>query len=69
MNPKQDKAKKHTPRHIIGKLPKTKDKEKNLESGRTGTIPPLRGETIQMTMDFSSEVTKAKRHGTTLFRS
>lgn len=58
--------KKFTPRHIIIKCSKTKDKEKTLKAaGQKGHI--IYNGTIQMTPDFSSETTEVKKSGTEFF--
>lgn len=55
------KSKKSTPGHMIIKLPKTKDKENNLESLQREIMHYLLGKKIQMPTHFSSETTEARR--------
>ena len=52
---------KHTPRHIIIKLPKTKDKERILEAAREKDIVTCKGVPIRLLADFSKETLQARR--------
>ena len=53
--------KKHTPRHIIIKLPKIKDKEKILKATRGKERVTYKGVPIRLSADFSKETLKARR--------
>ena len=54
--PNSIRQKKSTPRHIIVKLLKTKDKERILKALREKQHLTYKRKTIQMTADFSSEI-------------
>ena len=47
-------AKKPTPRHIIIKMPKVKDKERILEAGREKKLVTYRGVPIRLSANFSN---------------
>lgn len=58
--PRQNMSlKKYMPGHIIIKLQKVKTK--NIESRKENDILSIRGTMIQMTVDFSLEITEANR--------
>ena len=59
--PKKLDPSKHTPRHIIIKLPKTKDKERILEAAREKDIVTCKGVPIRLSADFSKETLQARR--------
>ena len=48
--PKQLDSRKHTPRHIIMKLPKIKDKERILKAGRGKKTVTYKGVPIRQTI-------------------
>ena len=50
MNPKR-----HTPRHIIIKMVKVKDKERILKAAREKQVVMYKGHPIRPTVDFSAE--------------
>ena len=56
MNPKRN-----TPRHIIIKMPKVKDKERILEAAREKQLVTYRGVPITLSVDFSKETLQARR--------
>ena len=53
--PKKLDPRKHTPRHIIIKLPKIKDKERILEAAREKDTVTYKGVPIRLSADFSKE--------------
>ena len=48
-------AKRPTPRHIIIKIPKVKDKERILKAAREKQLVTYRGVPIRLSADFSKE--------------
>ena len=59
--PKNLDPRKHTPRHIIIKLPKIKDKEKILKEARGKERVTYKGVSIRISADFSKETFPARR--------
>ena len=59
--PKKLDPRKHTPRHIINKLPKIKDKERILKAAKEKEIVTYKGVPIRQSADFSNETLKARR--------
>ena len=55
MNPKRP-----TPRHIIIKMPKVKDKERILKSARENKLVAYRGDPIRLSADFSKDTLQAR---------
>ena len=53
--------KRNTPRHIIIKLPKIKDKERILKAARGKETVTYKGVTIRLSADFSKEILQARR--------
>ena len=53
--------KRATPRHIIIKLPKIKDKERILKASREKTRVTYKGVPIRPSTDFSKETLKARK--------
>ena len=53
--------KRNTPRHIIIKLPKIKDKEKILKEAREKETVTYKGVPIRLSADFSKETLQARR--------
>ena len=51
----------NTPRHIIIKLPKVKDKEKILKAARGKERVTYKGVPIRLSADFSKETLQARR--------
>ena len=60
-SPKQDDAEKSTPRHIITKMPKVKDKERILKAVREKQLVTYRGISMRLSADFSKETLQARR--------
>ena len=53
--------KRNTPRHIIIKIPKVKDKERILKEAREKQIITYKGVPIRQSADFSKETLQARR--------
>ena len=60
--PNKVDAKRPTPRHILIKMPKVKDKETVLKTAREKKLVTSRGVTIRMSADFSKEILEARRN-------
>ena len=54
-------AKRPTPRHIIIKMPKVKDKERILKAAREKKLVTYKGVLIRLSADFSKETLEARR--------
>ena len=59
--PKKLDPRKHTPRHIVIKLPKIKDKERILKAAREKERVTYKGVPIRLSADFSKETLQARR--------
>ena len=59
--PKKLDPKSNSPRHIITKLPKIKDKEKILKAARGKETVTYKGVPIRLSADFSKETLQARR--------
>ena len=59
--PKKLDPKRNTPRHIIIKLPKIKDKERILKAAREKERVTYKGVPIRLSADFSKEILQARR--------
>ena len=59
--PKKLDPRKHTPRHIIIKLPKIKDKERILNAARENETVAYKGVPIRLSADFSKETLQERR--------
>ena len=66
--PNKVDAKRSTPRHIIIKMPKVKDKEKNLKSNKRKAVSYLQGSSHKTTADFSKEALQARRDWQEIFK-
>ena len=51
-------AKRTTPRHIIIKMPKVKDRERILKTAKEKLLLTYRGVPITLSRDFSKEISK-----------
>ena len=60
-------AKRLTPRHIIIKMPKIKDKERILKAAREKHLVTYRGVPIRLSADFSKETLQARRDWQEIF--
>ena len=61
-------AKRPTPRHIIIKMPKVKDKERILKAVREKQLVTYRGVPISLSADFSKETLEARRDWQEIFK-
>ena len=59
--PKKLDPRRNTPRHIIIKLPKIKDKERILKAAREKETVTYKGVRIRLSADFSKETSQARR--------
>ena len=59
--PKKLDPKRNTPRHIIIKLPKIKDKERILKAARGKERVTYKGMPIRLSADFSKETLQARK--------
>ena len=59
--PKKLDTKRNTPRHIIIKLPKIKDKKKTLKAVREKETVTYKGVPIRLSGDFSKQTLQARR--------
>ena len=66
--PKKMDAKRPTPRHIINKMPKVKDKERILKAAREKQSVTYRGVPIRLSADFSKETLQASRDWQEIFK-
>ena len=61
-------TKRTTPRHIIIKMPKVKDKERILKAAREKQRVTYKGVPIRLSADFSKETLKARRDWQEVFK-
>ena len=66
--PKKLDPRKHTPRHIISKLPKIKDKERILKAAREKKAVTYKRVSIRQSTDFSKEILQARRGWKEVFK-
>ena len=66
--PKKVDARRNTPRHIIIKLPKIKDKERILTAARGKETVTYKGVPIMLSADFSKETLQARRGWKEVFK-
>ena len=59
--PKKLDPKRNTPRHVIIKLPKIKDKERILKAAREKETVTYKGVPIRLSADLSKEILQARR--------
>ena len=67
--PKKLDPRKHTPRHIIITLPKTKDKDRILKAAREKETVTYKGVPIRPSADFSKETLQARRGWKEVFQA
>ena len=67
-SPKEVGPKQEPPRHIIIKLPKIKDKERNLKAERGKERITYKGVPIRLSADFSKETFQARRGWKEVFK-
>ena len=63
MNPKR-----YTPRHIIIKMSKTKDKKRILKAARAKQLVMYKGTLIRLSADFLAETLQARRKWHNVFK-
>ena len=63
MNPKRP-----TPRHIIMKIPKVKDKERVLKAARERQLVAFKGSSYRLSADFSTETFQTIRNWHEIFK-
>ena len=61
-------AKRTTPRHIIIKMPKVKDKERILKAAREKKLVTYRRVPIRLSAGFSTETLQARRDWQKIFK-
>ena len=61
-------ARRPTPRHIIIKMPKVKDKDKVLKAAREKQLVTYKGAPIRLSADFSKETLQARREWQEMFK-
>ena len=61
-------VKRSSPRHIIIKLPKFKDKERILKPARENNLVTYRGVLIRLSADFSKETLQARKDWQEIFK-
>ena len=66
--PNKWEAKRPTPRHIIIKMPKFKDRERLLIAAREKHLGTYRGVPIRLSADFSKESLQARRDQQEIFK-
>ena len=66
--PKKRNPKRTTPRHIIIKMPRAKDKERILKAARERNPVTYKGIPIQLSADFSTETLQARREWQEIFK-
>ena len=66
--PKKLDPRKNTPRHIIIKLPKIKDKERIFKAAREKETVTYKGVPIRLLADFSKETLQARRGWKEIFK-
>ena len=66
--PKKLDPRKHTPRHIIIKSPKIKDKERILKAARKKETVTYKRVPIKLSADFSKETLQARRGWKEIFQ-
>ena len=67
-SPKQVGTKRNTPRHIIIKMPKVKEKENILKAAREKQRVTYKGVPIRLSADFSKETLQARRDWQEVFK-
>ena len=66
--PKKLDPKRNIPKHIIIKLPKTKDKERILKAARAKETVTYKGVPLRQSADFSEETLQARRGWRVVFK-
>ena len=66
--PNKNDAKRPTPRHIIIKMPKVKDKKRILRAAREKQLITYKGVPMRLSADFSKETLQARRDWQEIFK-
>nr|KAF6378770.1 hypothetical protein mMyoMyo1_009680 [Myotis myotis] len=66
--PNKRNPKRSTPRHIIIKMPRAKDKERILKAAREKQSVTYKGAAIRLSADFSTEAMQARRGWQEIFK-
>ncbi len=66
--PNKRNPKRTTPRHIIIKMPRAKDKERILKAARERNSVTYKGVPIRLSADFSTETLQARREWQEIFK-
>ena len=66
--PNKMDTKRPTPRHILIKMPKGKDKERILKAAKEKQLITYRGVPIRLSADFSNETLQARRDWQGIFK-
>ena len=66
--PKKLDPRRNTPKHIIIKLPKIKDKERILKAAREKETVTYKGVPVRLSTDFSKELLQARRGWKEVFK-
>ena len=66
--PKKLDPRRNTPIHIIIKLPRIKEKERNLEAAREKDTVTYKGVPLRLSADFSKEILQARRGWQEVFK-
>ena len=66
--PKKLDPRKYIPRHIILKLPKSKDKERILKAAREKETVTYKGVPLRLSADFSKEILQVRRDWKEVFK-
>nr|KAF6303992.1 hypothetical protein mMyoMyo1_008971 [Myotis myotis] len=66
--PNKRNPKRTTPRHIIIKMPRAKDKERILKAARERQSVTYKGVPIRLSADFSTETMQARREWQEIFK-
>ncbi|KAK1346714.1 hypothetical protein QTO34_000574 [Cnephaeus nilssonii] len=66
--PNKRNPKRTTPRHIIIKMPRAKDKERILQAAREKQLVTYKGAPIRLSADFSTETMQARREWQEIFK-
>ena len=67
--PTEGNPKRTTPRHIIIKMAKIKDRDRELKAARESKKVTYKGKLIRISSDFSTETLQARREGHNIFNA
>ena len=66
--PNRIDPKRNTPRHIVIKMPKIKDKERTLKAAKEMQQVTYKGTTIRLSADFSADTLQARKEWHNMFK-